>query len=166
MNVLCMKRVDIIVDLENFSVHCVLQSIFTVKSKVETFVDDECNGQYSYVWNNHNRTMCYQTTGVFLQNSLIWCENNSLCNCDLMSCTNNGHLHDIDMAYNSLVGVLQNACNQCFVRNNIVTWTQNLSLLKNECKFIFTLGDSLAVLCKGNYGRKKSCEKGLIIRMV
>ena len=72
----------------------------------------------SHVWNNHNRTMCYQTIGILLQNLLIWCENNSLCNCDFMGCTNNGHLHDIDMACNSLVGVLQNASNQCFVRKN------------------------------------------------
>ena len=64
MNVLCMKSVYIIDDLENFSDHCVVQCILTVKGKVETFVVDECNDQYTYVWNNHNRAMYYQTTRV------------------------------------------------------------------------------------------------------
>ena len=47
MNVLCMKSVDIIDDLENFSDHCVAQCIFAVMGKVETFVDDECNDQFT-----------------------------------------------------------------------------------------------------------------------
>ena len=92
MNIFCLKSVDVIDDLKNFSDYCVVQCIFTVKGKVETFVDDERNDQYTYVWNNHNRKMYYQTTGVLLQNLLIWCENNSFSNCNLMGCTNNIHL--------------------------------------------------------------------------